>query len=89
LQITTLKNSQAKQDNNSPLASVVNNNAIIPSRGRILTITGGPYKKLLSNSKFNFNGRPIQENKMALFTNHIFRIRPLVERLPTYGCNGN
>ena len=35
------QNSQAKQENNSPSASVLNNNAIIPIRGRILTITGG------------------------------------------------
>jgi hypothetical protein len=35
------QNNQAKQENNSPSTSVVNNNAIIPSRGRILTITGG------------------------------------------------
>ena len=35
------QNSQAKQENNSPSASAVNNNAIIPNRGRILTITGG------------------------------------------------
>jgi len=35
------QNIQAKQENNSPSASAVNNNAIIPSRGRILTITGG------------------------------------------------
>ena len=35
------QNSQAKQENNSPSASAVNNNAFIPSRGRILTITGG------------------------------------------------
>jgi hypothetical protein len=35
------QNNQAKQENNSPSTSVVNNNAIIPSKGRILTITGG------------------------------------------------
>ena len=34
------QNSQAKQENNSPSVSAVSNNAIIPSRGRILTITG-------------------------------------------------
>jgi hypothetical protein len=51
LQITTLKNSQAKQDNNSPSASVVNNNAIIPSRGRILTITGGNSMEHENNSQ--------------------------------------
>jgi hypothetical protein len=76
----------------------VNNNAIIPSRGRILTIMGGnsidhennsQKKKLLSKSKFNFNGRPIQEDKMVSFTNHIFRRRPSTQRLTTYGCYGN
>jgi hypothetical protein len=35
------QNSQAKQENNSPSALAVNNNIIILSRGRILTITGG------------------------------------------------
>ena len=35
------QNSQAMQENNFPSVSAVNNNAIIPSRGRILTITGG------------------------------------------------
>jgi hypothetical protein len=34
-------NSQAKQENTSLSVSAVNNNAIIPNRGRILTITGG------------------------------------------------
>ena len=34
------QNNQAKQENNSPSVSAVNNNAIILSRGRILTITG-------------------------------------------------
>jgi hypothetical protein len=34
-------NHQQKQGNQSPTESVVNANAIIPSRGRILTITGG------------------------------------------------
>jgi hypothetical protein len=34
------QNSQAKQENNSLPVSAANNNAIIPSRERILTITG-------------------------------------------------
>ena len=33
------QNSQAKQENNSPSALAMNNIAIIPNRGRILTIT--------------------------------------------------
>ena len=45
------QNSQAKQDNNSPSASVVNNDAIIPSRGRILTITGGYSMEHENNSQ--------------------------------------
>ena len=35
------QNSQAKQENNSQSVSALNNNAIVPSRGRILTIIGG------------------------------------------------
>jgi len=35
------QNNQSKQENNSLAESVVNANTIIPSRGRILTITGG------------------------------------------------
>ena len=45
------QNSQAKQENNSPLVSTVNNNAIIPSRGRILTITGGNSMDYENNSQ--------------------------------------
>jgi hypothetical protein len=40
LQNNNSQNSQAKQQNTSPIVSA-NNNAIIPSRGRILTIIGG------------------------------------------------
>ena len=35
------QNNQSKQENNSLVESIVNANTIIPSRGRILTITGG------------------------------------------------
>ena len=45
------QNSQAKQDSNSPLVLVVNNNAVIPSRGRILTIMGGNSMEHENNSQ--------------------------------------
>jgi len=44
-------NSQAKQENSPPSTSVMNNNVVIPSRGRILTISGGNSMEHESNSK--------------------------------------
>ena len=45
------QNNQAKQEDNSPSASMVNINAIIPSSGRILTITGGNSMEHENNSQ--------------------------------------
>ena len=45
------QNSQAKQENNSPSVSAINNNAIIQNRGRILTITGGNSLEHENNSQ--------------------------------------
>jgi hypothetical protein len=45
------KNNQSKQGNDSPTTSVVNTNAIILSRGRILTITGGNSMEHENNSQ--------------------------------------
>jgi hypothetical protein len=77
---------------------VVNNNAIIPSRGRILTIIGGNNIDHENNSQSkNYFQRvnsismegPYKKDKMVSSINHIFRGRHSTQRLSTYECYGN